>query len=138
MPRVQRGQGVIEVSVPIRIARAAAEASGSDAEDDEACFICSHEFCPNDECHLTATQLRCCTQSLCCGCAVKVSKRCLCSDECDAVVSFCPFCREVRPVGALDIFLGTRPGCKSCKSCAVAVGADAAPTPPATEAAVET
>lgn len=115
MPRIQRNHNaaVIEVSFPLNITR------GSDDDEEDACVICAHAFCVTDACCTSVTHLRCCTQALCCGCAVKVAKRCKCSDECEAVITICPFCREIGPVNALDVFLGTRVPCKACAAASV-------------------
>ena len=110
MPRLQRNQGaaVIEVSIPLSLSNRISE------EDDDACFICANTFCTQDLCARSITHLRCCSQVMCCGCALKIARRCRCTDECDAVVAFCPFCREIVPQGALEMFLGSRPACKEC------------------------
>lgn len=112
MPRIQRSHNaaVIEVSIPLNLSRG----RGGGDDDDEACFICAHPFCAQDTCGRSVTHLSCCTQTLCCTCAVRVAKRCKCADECEAVIAFCPFCREIAALGALEIFLGTRPTCKGC------------------------
>jgi hypothetical protein len=103
------GATVIEVSIPLSTLR-----SGDDLQDDPTCYICANSFCATDKCGLSLTHLACCTQSICCACLVKSCKRCRCKDECDAVIALCPFCREVSPVEALDMFLGGKPGCKAC------------------------
>jgi hypothetical protein len=126
MPSVSRSGGAgrrIELSIPMRIVhRGAARDDGSDDED-LTCYICANTYCGDDECARAMTHLACCTQSICCGCLLKGSKRCTCKDECDAVVSLCPFCREVSPVEALDLFLATKAPCTACAK------ADAATTP---------
>lgn len=123
MPRIQRSQGaaVIEVSIPLSLSHRLAD------DDDDACFICANAFCAQDSCARGITNLRCCSQVMCCGCALKLARRCKCSEECDAVVAFCPFCREIAPLGALEIFLGSRPMCKDCAK--EVVIAEPAPTP---------
>lgn len=127
MPRIQRSHGaaVIEVSIPLSVTR------GGDAEsdDDDSCFICAHSFCHAETCLRSATHLRCCSQAICCGCITRLAKRCKCQEECEAVIAFCPFCREMAPLGAIDVFLGTRDTCKVCE----ALTARAAATPPPTE-----
>ena len=85
-----------------------------DASDIDTCHICAHEFCLEDACGRAPTTLKCCTQPLCCSCLAKMVKRCRCSDDCEAVIALCPFCREVCPVTTLDLFLGSRPACKAC------------------------
>lgn len=118
------GDNVIELSIPMRLVRgsSAAAAAGSDSDDsddsdpgDGTCYICANSFCSDDECCRSLTHLGCCTQSICCGCLLKSSKRCCCKDDCDAVISLCPFCREVSPVETLDIFLGHKQ--QPCTSC---------------------
>lgn len=103
-------------------ARAAGEAE--DSGDEVVCYICANSFCGAEECQRTQTHLGCCTQAICCACLLKSSKRCTCKDDCDAVISLCPFCREVSSVEALDIFLGSKPPCASCRK-----GDDPAPSP---------
>lgn len=104
MPRIQRNlTAVLQF-----------ELDDDEGERDSACCICAHAHCVRETCRHTATQMPCCSQGLCCGCLAKVCKRCKCADDCDAVVAFCPFCREVMAVGVLDIFLGSRGSCKEC------------------------
>jgi hypothetical protein len=82
-----------------------------------SCPICSHEYCPNDECARSSTSLRCCEQSMCTICLAKMSKRCTCDEACDIVISYCAYCRCIGPVSALDIYLGlTKEMCASCKT----------------------
>ena len=126
MPRQRNVTAVLEFPLPSRISRSLGIGDDDD-EAEETCFICAVPFCGRGTCPHTATQMPCCSQGLCCGCAVKVLKRCKCADDCDAVVAFCPFCREVMAVGALDIFLGTRTVCKECRS--MPCPAPPAPTP---------
>lgn len=95
--------------------RGGGAAEHDEPADDETCYICANSFCAPEECSRTQTHLACCTQAICCGCLLKSSKRCGCKEDCDAVISLCPFCREVSPVEALDVFLGSRPTCKRCK-----------------------
>lgn len=145
MPRaatVARGnQGaVINLSIPMRLMRGAhdGEGEGDDTDDDDTtCYICAHTFCATDECGRAQTQLGCCSQPICSACLLKGCKRCTCKEDCDAVISFCPFCREVSPVDALDMFLGAKPACARCAkrdavestaSAAVAAAAPAAGT----------
>ena len=111
MPRIQRNQGaaIIEVSIPLSLSR-----SADDSEEDDACFICAHPYCSDAECQHSATNMRCCSQPLCCGCVIKVARRCKCTDDCEAVIAICPFCRDIVAVGALEIFLATRSPCKLC------------------------
>lgn len=112
------GSAIIELSIPMRLVqrrgRAAADDSESSGEDEVTCYICANSFCAEEECLRSMTHLGCCTQAICCGCLLKSSKRCTCKEDCDAVISLCPFCREVSPVEALDVFLGQKPACKAC------------------------
>ena len=126
------GATVIELSIPMRMVRGGG-AGGEDnddennSEEDEVCYICANSFCRSESCGRALTHLACCTQSLCCACLLKSSKRCMCKEDCDAVIVLCPFCREVAPVETLDVFLGHKPPCASCvKSDATT----AAPPPP--------
>jgi hypothetical protein len=87
---------------------------GSGDGEDLTCYICANTFCAEDECSRSLTHMGCCTQPICCGCVLRSAKRCRCKEDCDAVVSLCPFCREVSPVDALETFLGSRPVCTRC------------------------
>jgi hypothetical protein len=70
-----------------------------------------------------------------------MAKRCTCAEDCDAVIVFCPFCREICPVGVSDIFLGActkvcrRCGIQDAKEAGAAGAAVEAPPPPETEQA---
>jgi hypothetical protein len=104
MPRVIRQY--IEFDVEVRDARRTSFPE---------CHICKNEFCPNDECCRASTSMSCCEQSMCVACLAKMSKRCTCSEECDIVISYCAFCREIGPVSSLDIYLGLKGIlCSSC------------------------
>ena len=111
--RADRSGTVIELSIPMRIVNRGRDRPVEE-EDDETCYICANSFCEQEECVRSMTHLGCCTQTICCGCLLKSSKRCTCKEDCDAVISLCPFCREVSAVEALDIFLGQKPACKAC------------------------
>ena len=103
MPRITSESAIIELSIH------------SIDESDETCYICAHRFCTEAQCCRTLTHLKCCTQPICCACTVKIAKRCTCADECAAVIAYCPYCRMISPVLAIDIFLGA---CvKQCKMC---------------------
>ena len=52
---------------------------------------------------------------MCATCLLKVCKQCHCDDQCQAVVGFCPYCRDISPVHALDIFKGTTEECALCR-----------------------
>lgn len=81
------------------------------------CHICSSKFCPDayGTCVRASTHLDCCEQPICVGCLAKMSKRCTCKEDCDVIIAFCPYCREISPVSAVDIFSGLKtrlcPGC---------------------------
>lgn len=128
--RADRSGTVIELSIPMRIVN-----RGRDREeeaDEDTCYICADSFCEREECARSMTHLGCCTQAICCGCLLKSSKRCTCKEDCDAVISLCPFCREVSAVEALDVFLGQKAACKACaRSDARAASARPVATTPA-------
>lgn len=116
-----RSENTIELSIPFRLMRAATSGGadpGAAGDDDEelTCYICANAFCEDDACCRAMTHMACCTQPICCGCMLRSAKRCRCKTDCDAVVSLCPFCREVSPVDALETFLGSRPVCTRCCS----------------------
>lgn len=108
-------RAVIELSIPMRLVRGARAGEVEDSGDEVVCYICANSFCGAEDCQRTQTHLGCCTQSICCACLLKSSKRCTCKEDCDAVISLCPFCREVSSVEALDIFLGGKPPCATCR-----------------------
>ena len=124
-----RASAVIELSIPMRIVRGNRESDAADEEEDAVtCYICANAFCSAEECCRAMTHLGCCTQSICCGCLLKSSKRCTCKEDCDAVISLCPFCREVSSVDALDIFLGGKTPCAACLKAEEPTAANACPT----------
>lgn len=136
MPRASTAARSVQFSIPIRLIRGSrrggdtggsSSSSSSDDEDgDLSCHICANSFCEDDECCRSMTHLACCTQALCTACLVKSSMRCTCKEDCDAVISMCPFCRQVSPVEVLDMFLGGKPVCKRCvedERCTVAAAA---------------
>ena len=110
MPRINRS-AVIEVSIPVRLRRG----GGDDDEEHYTCFVCRDEFCDADRCGRSMTTTSCCSQSLCCACMSHLARRCTCTDDCEAVIVFCPFCREMVPLRALEVFLGGREPCKKCR-----------------------
>ena len=81
---------------------------------DESCHICRETFCEDDECCRTMTSLKCCTQTICCACATKMAMRCTCTEECSAIIAYCPYCRMVSPLQAIDVFLGHTKPCRAC------------------------
>jgi hypothetical protein len=101
----------IELTIPLRMGSGG---DGGDSDDAAECYICANDFCVDDDCCRAMTHLACCTQAVCCGCLAKMVKRCRCSEECEAVISLCPFCREVSPVSVLDVHLGHAAACKLC------------------------
>lgn len=124
--RTRTGTSRIELSIPMRLVRGG-EGDDDDGDDDDmACYICANAVCVAEECNRTLTHLGCCTQAICCACLLKSSKRCGCKEDCTAVISLCPFCREVSPVEALDVFLGTKPPCAPCAKAEAAAAAAAA------------
>lgn len=123
--RTTAGATIIELSIPVRRRRRlvsdASDTSDADTDTDDdeemTCYICANSFCDDEtSCCRALTHLGCCTQAICCGCLLKSCKRCTCKDECDAVISLCPFCREVSSVDALDVFLGSKGACAACKA----------------------
>lgn len=102
--------------------------SSEDSDDaDITCYICANGFCGSGACSRSSTNLKCCTQPICCACVARTAKRCGCADDCDQIVAHCPFCRDISPLTAKDIFLGLK--ATVCKAC---LRADA--VPPATRA----
>ena len=100
-------EAIIEVSIPMRYF----QSEPSEAE----CSICTHAFCASEKCSLTSTRLTCCDQTICCGCFVKVLRRCRCTDECRAVVGTCPFCREMCRADAACVLTGRFSHCRHCR-----------------------
>lgn len=140
--RGARAAQVISLTIPFATRSAAAVAGvvhrddGSHHDDDDGgddvqCYICKSEFCDLGECPRSQTNLECCTQPICVGCLTKMAKRCTCAEDCDAVIAFCPFCREICPVGVSDIFLGACT--KVCRRCGIQDAKAAAAEPPAPE-----
>lgn len=106
MPQVRRR---IEFSIPMHI-------MNEDANE-ISCTVCRDSFCGNSKCGRSQTHLVCCENPLCCQCVSKLAKRCTCTDECEAIIVFCPFCREIAGLEPLELFLGhTKTPCKSCQT----------------------
>ena len=82
--------------------------------DDATCSICANTFCSTGQCCQTATHLTCCTQRLCTRCALKMGKRCRCTNKCRMIVAICPYCREVSAVKALELWQGSQKECTAC------------------------
>ena len=103
--------GRIELSIPLAM-------QYSVTESEMSCHICAHPFCPNTACCRAVTNQACCSQPICASCACRLAKACTCRDECCAIITFCPFCREVCPVTSQALFLGLkRPTpCVLCKA----------------------
>jgi len=114
-------RAVLQVSIPESMLGGSGAAP--DAQDDEdTCYICKNAFCSDIDgdggCARSMTHLGCCTQAICCGCMLRGSKKCGCqaSGECEQVISFCPFCRDISPASALDVFRGYKKACAACKA----------------------
>lgn len=120
MPRAGRRGNSIVLNIPRRLAAAVGSGSDSDSDDStdsdfaSTCCICSEDFCTDEKCGRTMTHMACCTHPLCCTCLARQAQRCMCTDECTAVVCWCAFCKTVSPVDSLDLFLSN---CKLCKWC---------------------
>jgi hypothetical protein len=102
-------EAIIEVSIPMRY---------FDGDDDQPqeCAICIHPMCPEDRCSHTATILTCCEQAICCGCFVKLLKRCKCTPDCREVVGVCPFCRDMCRADVSSVFLARHQACRGCRT----------------------
>lgn len=110
--------------------------SDSSEDSDEAemtCYICANRFCGTGACSRASTTLKCCTQPICCECVAKTAKRCGCTEDCDQIIAHCPFCRDISPLTAKDVFLGLK--ATACKTC---LRADAVTAVTAVTAAAET
>lgn len=117
----------IELSIPVlRMSRRSMADDDDDDDDSGTCYICANSFCAAQECCRSLTHLACCTQTMCCACVMRQAQRCTCNDDCEEIIAWCPFCRKVSPVQALDIFLGASKTCKACVA-----KDDAAAPPPA-------
>ena len=107
---------IISLTIPVTTATAGGGDGDSDG-DELTCYICKSEFCTLSECLRSQTNMDCCTQPICTACMVKMAKRCTCAEDCDSVIAFCPFCREICPVAVSDLFLGACTVlCKRCKA----------------------
>lgn len=105
-------QAVIELSIPLQYLEADAGAEINSTE----CPICTQAVCLSDTCSLSSTTLSCCDQTLCCACFVKILDRCRCTDDCEAVVGTCPYCRTMCRADTVSVFLARRPPCRRCRS----------------------
>ena len=85
-------------------------------EQELDCSICRNSFCLERKCGRTLARLECCENPICCRCLYKLASKCTCDRLCDKVISYCPYCRCVSPLRAIDIFLGT-PSKRKCSSC---------------------
>lgn len=85
------------------------------ADPAAACHICASTFCRQGSCCRCSVHLACCTQVLCCKCLVRISKRCHCTPDCVAVIAFCPYCRDISGVNALDLYHGGLQECSGCR-----------------------
>lgn len=115
MPYQARPRG-FEINIPLRLVRQSivAAVAEAQAEDEDVCCICANAVCMEDECCRSLTHLACCTQLICCACVLKQAARCTCKEDCDAVVAWCPYCRRLSAVPALDVYRGQAPTCKAC------------------------
>lgn len=101
-------EAIIEVSIPMRYF--------DDTTDDvDDCAICLHSLCPEERCSHTSTVLTCCDQSICCGCFVKLLKKCKCTLECKEVVGICPFCRDMCRADVSSVFMARHSACRDCR-----------------------
>ena len=121
---------VIEVTIPLRYLQDRGEnidfsdtASENSIEESAAetntneCVICMNAVCQTRECSRSPTQTSCCSQVLCCGCFVKLLRRCKCTAVCRAVTGSCPFCRDMmRADSTLQVFMATIPPCTKCQT----------------------
>lgn len=111
-----RSSQIISLTIPVTTTNTGGGEDDSDS-DDLTCYICKSEFCTLGECLRTQTNMDCCTQPICTACMAKMAKRCTCAEECDSVIAFCPFCREICPVAVSDLFLGACTAlCKRCQA----------------------
>jgi len=101
-------EAIIEVSIPMRYFEAERSAGAE-------CPICSHVLCTAEKCSLTPTRVTCCGQTICCGCFVKVLRRCRCTADCRAVIGTCPFCREMCRADAACVLMSRFSHCRQCK-----------------------
>lgn len=101
-------EAIIEVSIPMHYF----DSPGSEKE----CAICTHAMCADEKCSLTPTALSCCEQHICCGCFVKLLRRCRCTEDCKAVVGTCPFCRDMCRADCVSIFMGRHAHCRKCRA----------------------
>ena len=85
-----------------------------DSDGDTSCDICYHAYCLQNECQRGCVECNVCSHSLCCLCASKQAKLCRCTDACTGVILLCPFCREVMPISAREMYLSSRPLCQPC------------------------
>lgn len=93
--------------------------------EDVTCTICRESLCPSFTCGRSQMQLKCCDGPMCCKCACELAKRCTCDDECENIIVFCPYCRNVSKLDPMDLFLGMNSKIKTpCKTCESMENAD--------------
>jgi len=101
-----RNEAIIEVSIPMQYL--------DDSRDDDECPICTHSICNDNTCRQSSTKLTCCDQYMCCGCFAKITRRCRCTEDCDAIIGVCPFCRDMCRADVLSLYLARQPQCQGC------------------------
>lgn len=101
-------EAIIEVSIPMRY-------FDDDSQQVDDCAICLYAMCPDDVCSHTSTSLTCCDQMICCGCFVKLLRKCKCSLECKEVVGICPFCRDMCRADVSSVFTARQSACRGCR-----------------------
>ena len=119
---------VIEFTIPLRCVVPSSDDFDDDAASDATtdddpltinnneCAICMHHACTTRECSRSPTKTSCCSQTLCCGCLVKLMRRCKCTATCRESVGICPFCRDtMRTETTLQVFMSTIPVCPKCQ-----------------------
>lgn len=81
----------------------------------DECGVCLSAFCEVEQCNKSGVETTCCLQGICTACVAKLAMRCSCAPDCRQIIFTCPFCRSMSRASALDVFLGTKKTCKSCK-----------------------
>lgn len=115
---------VIEVTIPLQYVQPPPSDSDTESviESDDSpnsheCVICMHPTCFTRECQRTLTHTTCCSQVICCGCFIKLLRRCKCAVGCRAIAGTCPFCRDMmRAETILQVYLATIPPCRRCQT----------------------
>ncbi len=81
----------------------------------DECGVCLSAFCDSEQCNKSAVETSCCLQGICAACFSTLATRCSCAPVCRQIIFTCPFCRAMSRASALDVFLGIKKTCKSCK-----------------------